>query len=325
MDEFSFIQSIQPKTYKRTNLIKGIGDDAAVFRPMYHDVVTSVDTFVEGIHFSKETMSAYDVGYRVLATNLSDMAAMGSTPSFYLVSIVIPKHWSEEELQALYKGMEDLARLYNMDLIGGDTVSGDQLVVSVTIMGEVTSGKARYRSHALPGDVVFVTGTLGDSAAGLHVLLKKEKGEDYDYVINRHRRPSPRVKFAKSLEAIKRLSLNDVSDGISSDVGEIAESSHVDLHIDYEALPIHSSLKTSFDKFLLRKWVLSGGEDYELIGTVPPSDWGRVEEAARKTGTRVTRIGRVEQAKGSTPTVFLHEAGTKQILKKEGFNHLKGD
>ncbi|UFT99833.1 thiamine-phosphate kinase [Radiobacillus kanasensis] len=325
MDEFSFIQSIQPKNYKQSNLIKGIGDDAAVFRPAYQDVVTSVDTFVEGVHFSKETMSAHDVGYRVLASNISDMAAMGCKPAFYLVSIVIPNHWTMEELQSLYKGMESLAQHYHMDLIGGDTVSGEQLVISITIIGKVSKDKARYRSHAESGDVVFVTGTLGDSAVGLHLLLQQDKGQDNTYFIQRHRKPSPRVEFATYLEPLQRLSLNDVSDGISSDAAEIAESSNVDIHIDYEAIPIQSKLTTRFDASLIRKWVLSGGEDYELIGTVPASDWDFVMEAARQSKTEVTKVGIVKQVKGTGPVVYLHEAGKTQVLKKEGFNHLKGD
>src|SRR5690625_4792534 len=169
MDEFQFIDSIKPKSYTQHSIEKGIGDDAAVFRSMTYDTVTAVDTFVEDIHFSKKTMKFYHIGYRALAANISDMAAMGAEPKFYLVSITIPPGTSSKELQQMYSGMKEIATDYKMDLIGGDTVSGKQLVVCITIIGFVSRGKARYRSHASVGDIVFVTGTLGDSQAGLHI------------------------------------------------------------------------------------------------------------------------------------------------------------
>ena len=132
MDEFKFIDSIKQNTYKQSSLIKGIGDDAAVFRQNYQDVVTAVDTFVENVHFSRKTMDPYHIGYRVLAANISDMAAMGATPAYYMISIVIPENWSEAELQEIYQGMGGIASTYKMDLIGGDTVGGSELLVLLT-------------------------------------------------------------------------------------------------------------------------------------------------------------------------------------------------
>ncbi|WP_318036106.1 thiamine-phosphate kinase [Halobacillus salinarum] len=180
MDEFSFIQSIRPSAYHQESLIKGINDDAAVFEPKDRQVVTSVDTMVNGVHFSKDTMEPFHMGFRALAANLSDLAAMGSKPAFYLVSIVVPDHFIQQELHELYRGMRELAEEYRIDLIGGDTVSGKELTISITVIGYVEKGKARYRSHAQPGDLVFATGTLGDSRGGLECLLKgfnpSEKG-----------------------------------------------------------------------------------------------------------------------------------------------------
>src|SRR5699024_8531183 len=144
--------------------------DAAVFRQTHQDIVTAVDTFVEDIHFSKKTMQAYHVGYRVLAANLSDMAAMGAKPAYYLTSIVVPEHWSMGELSSIFKGMKSLASNYNIDLIGGDSVSGEKLVISITVIGFVDKNKARFRHDAQAGDIVFVTGTLGDSQAGFYIL-----------------------------------------------------------------------------------------------------------------------------------------------------------
>ena len=162
MDEFSFINLIKQDYYTQSTLIKGVGDDGAVFRQSSKDIVTAMDTFVEDIHFSRKTMRPFYIGYRALAANISDLAAMGASPAFYLVSIIIPKSWSEDELLQIFTGMKTLAKTFNMDLIGGDTVSGQQLSISITVIGYVQRGKARYRSSAQDGDIVFVTGTLGD-------------------------------------------------------------------------------------------------------------------------------------------------------------------
>src|SRR5690625_7251809 len=157
----SFINLIKQSTYRQSGLIKGIGDDAAVFRHTANDIVSAVDVFVENIHFSRETMTPFHIGYRALAANLSDMAAMGATPTYYLVGAVVPKNWSSGELHEIFKGMRHLADKYAVDLIGGDTVSGSELTFSITVFGKVRKDKARYRSAARRGDIVFVSGTLG--------------------------------------------------------------------------------------------------------------------------------------------------------------------
>src|SRR5690625_2556418 len=186
MDEFEFINQIKQRTYKQHSVVKGIGDDAAVFRPTTNDVVTAVDTFVEGIHFTPVTTTPFHVGYRALAANISDIAAMGAMPKFYLVSIVVPKKIEESALLQIYDGMKEIANNYQMDLIGGDTVSGEQLVISITVIGYLPTQKIRYRSDAKEQDIIFVTGTLGDSAAGLHILLNDLSVTDQSYFKMRH-------------------------------------------------------------------------------------------------------------------------------------------
>ncbi|WP_281976243.1 thiamine-phosphate kinase [Halobacillus litoralis] len=325
MDEFSFIRSVQPAYYKQSSLIKGISDDAAVIRPSGGDVVTAVDTMVEDVHFSRKTMQPHHIGHRVLAANLSDLAAMGSTPAYYMVSITIPSDWSEEELIELYAGMDDLAARYRMDLIGGDTVSGRELSVTVTVMGTVAKGKARYRSAAVPGDVLFVTGTLGDSRGGLEWLLneKNDSSSDQAFLIDRHRKPWPRVSFAEGLSTLQRVALNDVSDGIANEANEIAESSGVDIHIAKDMVPFSSALKNTFpDQY--QDWMLSGGEDFELLGAVPLSDWTLVQENAEIAGIKITKIGEVDEVSGDSPRVFIKESDQIAILKKSGYTHLKG-
>ncbi|WP_156291099.1 thiamine-phosphate kinase [Oceanobacillus salinisoli] len=320
MDEFSFIDSIKQYSYHQPSLIKGIGDDAAVFHSTNKNVVTAVDTFVDGVHFSKQTMKPFYIGYRALAANLSDLAAMGAVPAFYLVSIVIPKDRSMSEISEIFTGMKELAEEFNMDLIGGDTVSGTELSLSITVIGYTDMDKARYRSDACAGDIVFVTGTLGDSQAGFHMLMNEGEFSDADYFIGRHRMPSPRVEFASRLSTLSRLCLNDISDGLASESNEIAEASNVVIEIMDDAVPTHPSFH-QFSSDSQYQWKYSGGEDFEILGTVSKRDWPEVERAAEELNMKVTKIGYVKT--NNQCGVFLNINKERHQLKKKGYNHLK--
>lgn len=320
MDEFSFIDSIKQRSYKQSSIIKGIGDDAAVFRQSSEDIVVAVDTFVEHVHFSKETMEPFHIGHRVLAANISDIAAMGARPAFYLVSIVIPKHSSELDMKDIFTGMRSLADRYKTDLIGGDTVSGQEMSVTVTVIGYVPQNKARYRSDARDDDIVFATGTLGDSQAGFHILNNPGKYRDEAYFINKHRLPIPRIEFAQRLQMIDRVALNDISDGIGSEAIEIAEASQVTIHLFDDKIPTSETF-SQFTPEHQEKWKLFGGEDFELVGTVAKANWGSVQKAAKATGIQVTEIGYVSQYKNNY--VYLHKDDRQAPLKKDGYNHLK--
>lgn len=322
MDEFSFIDNIKQDYYKQSTLIKGIGDDAAVFHQTSKETVTAVDTFVEGVHFSKKTMPPFYVGYRSLAANISDLAAMGATPAFYLVSIVIPRSWTHEELKDIFKGMKELAYKYHLDLIGGDTVSGKQLVISVTVIGYVPKNKARYRHTAKPRDIVFVTGTLGDSQAGLHMLFHDSHDKNKEYLIKRHRMPQPKVAFAMGLRKLSRVTLNDISDGLANESNEIAESSHVKIVINEHKIPLSQSIR-EFPTSLQRKWAFFGGEDFELLGTVAPENWNTLQHIALDTNTRVTKIGTVEDCSTACGHVYVTKHHKIWRLNKEGYTHLK--
>src|SRR5690625_419551 len=323
MDEFSFINSIKPSTYRQSSLIKGIGDDAAVIRQTAEDIVTAVDVFVENVHFSRETMDPFHVGYRALAANLSDMAAMGATPTYFLVGAVVPKNWSSDELHEIFKGMRHLADKYAVDLIGGDTVSGSELTLSVTVFGKVRKDKARYRSAARPGDIVFVTGTLGDSQAGFHILTNNQQSESNSYFIKKHRMPTPQIDFANALSGINRLSSNDISDGLANEAREIAEASKVTINLLDEAIPTSSNFN-QFSLSLQHQWKYFGGEDFELMGTVAEGEWARVEETAEKTNTLITKVGNVTlNEHDKHGEVYLFQGVKKQVLKKEGYTHLK--
>ncbi len=322
MDEFSFINSIKQPTYKQSSVIRGVGDDAAVFRNTSQDTVTAVDTFVEEVHFSRATMVPFHIGYRSLAANISDLAAMGSTPAFYLVSVVIPKNWSDEDLNQLYKGMSHLAILHKMDLIGGDTVSGEEMSISVTVIGFVNKGKARYRSSAEPEDIVFVTGTLGDSQAGFHILNNPGSFKEKEYYFSKHRMPEPRVTFAKELESLSRVALNDISDGIANEANEISEASGVSLTIFEEKLPTSTSYN-QFPPDLQREWMLFGGEDFELVGTISKVEWEYLKAIAEKTHTPLKEVGYVDFSKNNEHKVFgVNKDNKMKLLDKKGYTHL---
>ncbi|KKI90944.1 thiamine monophosphate kinase, partial [Bacillus sp. SA1-12] len=243
MDEFDFINKLKPKQLFQKHVKVGIGDDAAVYEPSANtNQVVCVDTMVEGVHFLKSLSTPTEIGYKALAVNLSDIAAMGAIPRYYLVSISIPSGWGEEELLGIFKGMEELAEAYQLDLLGGDTVSThDKLVITVTVIGEAESHVETLRKHARDGDIVFVTGTIGDSAAGLAVLLNQltlENKSFQNYLVHRHKRPTPQIQAGRLISTLHRASLNDISDGLASELHEIAEASQVGVMINEIDLPI---------------------------------------------------------------------------------------
>lgn len=323
-DEFHFIDKIKQKNNRHPFLVEGIGDDAAVYQAKsdYLEIVCA-DTMVEGVHFLKDVSSPKDIGFKAVAVNISDVAAMGGTPKYYLVTIAAPKSWSEEELVELYTGMNEIAEVYHMDLIGGDTVStSDKLVITVTVIGEVKRNRQRLRRDARPGDVVFVTGTIGDSAAGLQILLENLSVKDEMdrlFLINRHKRPTPQVETGQILSSIDRVSLNDISDGLASELNELCEASCVKMVIEKDKIPLSDSIR-SLDSNQLDEWILYGGEDFELVGTVPPTEFGLLQKKCRDEGISLTKIGHAE---AGSPEVLLIHNGKKTKLYKSGYNHFK--
>lgn len=324
-DEFAFIRKLIPPRVHQSGLVEGIGDDGAIIQTSASEKqVICVDTMVEGVHFTKLTMDPFQVGYKALAANISDVAAMGGRPMFYLVSIAIPQTWSEEELLLLYKGMQALADSHQMDLIGGDTVSTPAaLNLTVTVIGTMEDGNPLYRKNAIPGDLVFVSGHPGDSAAGLALLLERTRNGAFSDIeqqlVRKHQLPQPRVELGRILSRFHRIALNDISDGLASEAFEIAEASSVSLVIEAEKLPFSDELQ-EYNRNNALKWALYGGEDYELLGTCPPSDWDMLKRSCKEKGIPITTIGSVIDGKGS---VYLRRNGRDEHLEKKGYNHFK--
>lgn len=322
-DEFAFINQITPRHHQQSSVIQGIGDDAALFSADERfEQIICTDTIVEGVHFTLETMSDFDIGWKALAVNISDVAAMGGIPLYYLVSVAVPAH-HKCDLEAVYQGMSSLASNYDMDLIGGDMTSvKESLLLSVTVLGCVDKNRHLLRAHAKSGDAVFVTGTLGDSAAGLSLLLQHGRGANFSEkemsLVKAQQRPEPQVKAGRLLAATSaQMALNDISDGLASEANEIAAASGVRIILYEDRLPISKALQASaFDQ--QQEWMLYGGEDFQLLGTVPAALMGSVQQLFDKAGIPLTFIGCVEKG---PPQVTLQHDGKKTALGRKGFNH----
>lgn len=264
MDEFELIRRYFARDAQASDVIVGIGDDGAVLElaPGIQQVQV-IDTMVEGVHFPSD-MAAADVGYRVVAVNLSDIAAMGAKPRWMTLALTLADQ-DESWVDQFAAGLFDAAREYDVELIGGDTTSGKVIVATVHMTGVVEEGAALLRSGANVGDTVFVTGTVGDAAAGLALL---RDGEREEYLQRRFLRPRARV--AKGRELIGQASAAiDLSDGLVGDLRKLLDASGVGADIDIECIPTSETLRQRFTAEEALEFALTGGDDYELLFTGP--------------------------------------------------------
>jgi len=286
----------------REGVVVGIGDDVAVLRAEGEAwLLATVDSQVEGVHFLREAMTPYQLGRKALAINVSDIAAMGGTPTYALISLVLPPDLEVAWVEELYRGLQAEAERSRVAVVGGNMArSSDGVVIDVALLGTVAQEEVLLRSGAQPGDRVLVTGTLGDSAAGLHLILHPEVAvpdADRAYLLDRHLTPTPRLAEARVI-AQSRLAtaMIDISDGLSSDVGHICKASHVGVRLWAERLPISDATCRVAERMGRPAWelALTGGEDYELCFTAPasavPEVQRRVKEATR---TPVVEVGEI--------------------------------
>jgi thiamine-monophosphate kinase len=262
VDEFQLIQRYFVRANEAKGVITGIGDDGAVIRPDANlDLVTVIDTLVEGVHFPAD-LDAADIAYRAVAVNLSDIAAMGARPRWMTLALTLSQA-DEAWLDAFATGLFDAASEHHVALVGGDMTSGEKMVVSVQITGDVAKDAAILRSGASPGDTIYVTGTVGDAAAWLE--LNSAGGSD-DYLQSRFCRPIARVNYGRSLCGVASAAI-DISDGLFGDLGKLLAASKVGAEIDLRKLPLSEALQANFDPEAQRRLALSGGDDYELCFT----------------------------------------------------------
>jgi thiamine-monophosphate kinase len=295
----------------------GLRDDVAVMDvPRGGDLVVKTDAIVEGRHFLSGD-PAKAVAQKALRVNLSDLAAKGATPVGYLLVLAIPARISDAWLTAFAAGLESDQRRFSLSLLGGDTTRTDgPLTIAVTAFGMVPKGGTVRRFGAKPGDLVFVTGTVGDAGLGLELLAKKKRVPRA--AIEKYRVPQPRLAFGKTLRDFATASI-DVSDGLLADVGHVAEVSRVSIVLDAAKVPLSKALQSQWgtnDKAVLR--AASAGDDYEIAFTCRPRDIARVEKAAAKTRTKVTLIGRVERGHGVS---LIGRDGKPLRIARAGFAH----
>jgi len=305
-------------TSSRRDVEKGIGDDCALLNvPEKQTLAISTDTLVAGVHFLRDIHPA-DLGYKALAVNLSDLAAMGADPAWLTLAITLPEV-DESWLAAFSDSLFELLDYYDMQLIGGDTTRGP-LSLTLGIHGLVPTGRALKRSGAKPGDWIFVTGALGDSAAGLSLLQHRHRLNDpavHEVLIKRHLRPMPRVLQGQALRNLATSAI-DISDGLIADLGHILTASRVGARLNLEALPLSAALRDHFEPEQVLTWALSGGEDYELCFTVPEVNRGALDVALGHLGVPYTCIGQIApEADGLT----LLENGKPRRFNHKGFDH----
>nr|WP_279342310.1 thiamine-phosphate kinase [Geotalea sp. SG265] len=320
MGEFGFINRIAAAIAEQPTVPIGIGDDAAAVEPAPgHLALVTSDMLVEGVHFDLTLTDPLRLGRKSLAVNLSDLAAMGAKPRYYLLSLAVPQQLELAFLDRFMHGMMERADQFGVTLIGGDTCSSKGgLAISVTAIGEQLPGRVVGRSGAQPGDLVFVTGTLGDSALGLELL---RQGEREGLAVSRHLDPEPRVAAGIALaEAGLATSMIDVSDGLLADLGHILEKSAVGARLDLASLPLSDQYRKDVSSFTEDFFALAlgGGEDYELVFTAPPLLRERVFSCLDSCGVAVAVIGEITAGDG---LAIIAADGSAYQPRRTGYNH----
>lgn len=316
LGEFGLIDVIQKNTiFRPESVVVGIGDDAAAIRPPKDKLeLFATDMLVEDIHFTLNTIRPHDLGYKTIAVNLSDIAAMGGRPTQVVISMALRPDLDTSFVTEMYQGMREICSEFGVNLVGGDTVSTrGPIVLNCAVLGEVAEPRLQRRSGARVGDWVAVTNTLGDSSAGCELLLKRKDAytEAEEKLIKAHVKPRPQVELAKRI-AEYATSMNDVSDGLASESNELAKAGQVCIRIDKDKIPLSDAMrKVSLEKEKT-DYALYGGEDYQLIFTMPPT------ETQELIDREITVIGEVIVGEAG---VFLAEGGRQERLFPKGYQH----
>ncbi len=333
LGEFGLIDRIHEKfTLKNSSSLTGIGDDAAVIDAGNECVLISTDMLVEGVHFDLSYTPIHHLGYKAVAVNVSDIAAMNGRAEQITVSIALSNRFSVEAVDALYAGIKAACENYKVDLVGGDTTSSSSgLVISITAIGRAHKEKISYRSGAQPNDIICVTGDLGGAFTGLQVLAREKEVyltnpdmqpnlEKYEYMVGRQLKPEARTDIVFDLEeaGVKPTAMIDISDGLASELFHIAKNSGVGFRIYEDKIPIdHATYETAIEfKLDPITCALNGGEDYELLFTISKSDQEKI-----KNHPDIHFIGYVHERKGEN--VLITKQGNAVPLRAQGWDHFK--
>jgi thiamine-monophosphate kinase len=308
------------------SLLAGIGDDCAVFRTGLNRLnLVTTDTLVQGVHFDLSWHPADKLGRKAAAVNISDIAAMGGIPRFALLSLALPADLPGQWLDGFLSGFLGLLAEYAVVLIGGDTVGSSQgIVLSVTVLGEAAEGLVLARSGARSGDLVMVSGFLGEAAAGLDLCrLGLGKESRWQPLVSAHLDPVPQVGLGRELAASGLVhAMMDISDGLATDLAHICAESRVGAVVEGAALPLSPLLQEAavVCGHSALDWALSGGEDYQLLFTVPPENVAELQRHIReRSGRQLYVVGRIVAGGG----VLLEEGGTVREISYRGYEHFR--
>lgn len=328
--EFGLIERVTKELpVSRSKVLKGVGDDTAVLRTGGDKLLLmTTDMLVEGVHFSFDYARPKEVGKKALVVNISDIAAMGGLPTHATVALGIPDGFAVKDVEALYAGLTYACNMYKVNIVGGDTVkSPERLVINVSLLGEVEAFRVIYRSGARPGDVIAVTGPLGGSAAGLYALQQPDPEYPKDVVKalrSRHLSPAARVKEGRILSGSGAVTaMNDISDGLASEVTEICRASGAGCVLRAADIPVEKAAGKlagicGLDPL---EWALYGGEDYELVFTVRPDRLSNLKDIMKKWGYSIDVCGEITGPDEGCR--ILWPSGETAPLEPRGYNHFR--
>ena len=323
--EFGLIDIIKKQApASHPHIIKGIGDDAAVVKAERGQVLlVTTDTLNEGVHFRQDYISPFLLGKKCLSVSLSDIAAMGGTPFCYVVSLAVPPATPLSYVKSLYRGMAAQAKRFDAPLAGGDTTTSlGAISVSVTLLGTAGAKHTVFRHGAKPGDLIFVTGTLGDAHLGLLLLKKDTAASKRNPLVKKHCDPVPRIEAGAALARSGIAgSMIDISDGLLADLSHILEKSRVGAEVVTDALPLSPRYRKQcldFSRDFYRP-ALAGGEDYELLFTAAPKKRGEVEQLSRSLEVPIACIGKITAT--ASHIVLVDHNGKKTTPSRKGFTH----
>jgi len=325
IDELSALRRIEERFHKPSDsIVLGIGDDsAAVSFGSSRLVLATTDSQVEDVHFVKSQISPSQVARKAVAVSVSDIGAMGGVPRFILATVGFSKAEDEGFLDNLISGFIDSEKEFGVELIGGNLSSSSKLFIDITVLGEVEPDLMVKRSGACPGDLIFASGTLGDSALGLKLLKNEGNSTQSDYLRNRHLCPVPRLRLGREL-GLKRLatSMIDISDGLLLDLERISVHKGLGAAIDLEKLPRSEEYDEVAKQFYDNNSIpaLSGGEDYELLFTSKNDRQDDIQEVSEKLKIRITEIGKINN---SGTIELFNDNGEKITIEQKGFVHFK--
>lgn len=322
-DEFSRIANVLAPLAEGYSGAFGLSDDAAVMQlSAGYELVVTTDTLIAGVHFLTDDEPG-SIAAKLLRVNLSDLAAMGARPIGYTLNIALPSAIEDQWLEAFAAGLASDQTEFSVTLIGGDSVTtSGPIALTMTAFGDVVCGTALRRSGAKVGDIVYVSGTVGDGTVGLSVAtgdLESLSARDKDYLRQRYTRPEPRVALGQKLRDVAHAAI-DVSDGFVADLGHIAECSDVSIEVEAAKIPLSDAVRSALDHGIASMdAVLTGGDDYELAVAVPETAKNVVSSLAKSLNLQLTEVGRVCNGFGVR---VLDKDGTDIAPVKKGYVHL---